>query len=98
DGETRFPSEDTKMTLMIELSPDQQAALEEEANSCGMNLAEFVRLRLLETVSGKTKTYIKTTADILSGWDASGLPSVYGRDSEDAVVIARRLRRQAESR
>lgn len=86
------------MTLMIELSPDQQAELEAEANRRGLDLSEFARLRLLETVSGDTKTYMKTTGEILAGWDAAGLPSVYGRDSEDAVTIARRLRRQAESR
>ncbi len=40
----------------------------------------------------------KTCTEILAGWDAEGLPSVYGRDPADAIMIARRLRKQAESR
>jgi len=36
------------MTLTIELTPEQEAALEAEATACGLNLPEFVRLRLLE--------------------------------------------------
>ena len=28
----------------------------------------------------------KTTAEMLAGWDAEGLPSVYGRDPEDVAA------------
>ena len=40
------------MTLTIDLTPDQQAALEAEATAHGMALPEFARLRLLESASG----------------------------------------------
>ncbi len=36
------------MTLSIDLTPEQQAALEAQANARGMDLPEFAKLRLLE--------------------------------------------------
>jgi hypothetical protein len=36
--------------------------------------------------------------EILAFWAEDKSPSVYGRSGEDAVTIARRLRRAAESR
>jgi len=84
------------MTLTIELTPEQEAALEAEATAHGLDLPEFVRLRLLQ---GKPKAGRgKTPAEIAAGWKASGLPSVYARDPRDATVIARELRAKAERR
>lgn len=84
------------MTLTIELTPEQQAEMEAEANARGLDLPEFARLRLLQR-AGKPKRG-KTPAEIAAGWQASGLPSVYGRDPRDATVIARELRAKAERR
>ncbi len=39
------------MTLTIELTPEQQAALEVEATAHGLDLPEFAKLRLLESAA-----------------------------------------------
>jgi len=36
------------MTLTIDLTPEQQAALEAQAKACGLALPEFAKVRLLE--------------------------------------------------
>ena len=82
------------MTLTIELSQEQEKALKKVASTSGVDLQEFARLRLLETIQIKKKT----PAEVLAGWDASGEASVYARNPEDAIGIARRLREAAENR
>jgi hypothetical protein len=98
------------MTITIDLSPEQEAKLQAVASSKGtdpqsilMGLVEALpndelQSQPSETESSNSAHRRKTTAEILAGWDAEGLPSVYARDPEDATVIARRLRSQAESR
>ncbi len=82
------------MTLTIELSREQEQALEKVASTFGVDLHEFARLRLLETIQIKKKT----TAEVLTGWDASGEASVYARNPEDATKIALQLRTAADNR
>lgn len=99
------------MAITIDLPPKQEAKLQALADARGTN-AQTILMELIEalpdnavpagnnaspTTANETPRR-KTTADILAGWDAEGLPSVYGRDPADATVIARRLRKQAESR
>ena len=81
------------MTLTIELSKEQEIVLEKVANSSGVDLQEYARLRLLEAIPIK-----KTPAEVLAGWHALESPSVYGRNPEDALKISRQLRESAESR
>lgn len=82
------------MTLTIDLTPDQQAALEAEATARGIDLPELVRRRL----TGDTPKSGMTPREILAYWAEDQSPSVFGRTNEDAVTIARRLRQQAERR
>ena len=84
------------MTLTIDLTPEQQAALEAEAAVRGLYLPELIRLRLLPSKPKASRG--KTPAEIAAGWKASGLPSVYARDPRDATVIAHELRAKAERR
>jgi hypothetical protein len=81
------------MILTIELTPDQEARLQAEADAKGSD-PESVLQRLVETLpAARVDRRRKTTAEIAAGWKASGLPSVYGRDPRDATVIARTPRR-----
>jgi len=99
------------MTLTIDLTPEQESKLQALANATGTDTQtalvdlivalpneEIIRRRFSTGSPADAAARHKTTAEILAGWDAEGLPSVYGRDPEDATVIARRLRQQAESR
>ena len=103
DQIARWPADESerkavqeKMILTIDLTSEQQAALEAEATARGLDPTEFVRLRLLQ---GKPKARRgRTRAEIAAGWKASGLPSVYARDPRDTTVIARELRAKAERR
>jgi hypothetical protein len=98
------------MTLTIELTSEQEAKLQALADASGTD-PKTVLLDLVTALPdygnmpqsgmltpGDPTPTRKTTAEILAGWDAEGLPSVYERDPEDATVVARRLRKQAESR
>ena len=82
------------MTLTIDLTPEQQAALESEARARGIDLPELARRRLF----GDTAKSDMTPREILAYWAEDQTSSVYGRTGEDAVTIARRLRQQAERR
>jgi hypothetical protein len=86
------------MILTIELTPDQEARLQAEADAKGSD-PESVLQRLVETLpAARVDRRRTTTAEIAAGWKASGLPSVYGRDPRDATVIARELRAEAARR
>lgn len=98
------------MTITIELTPEQESKLKAVADARGTD-PQAVLLDLVATLpDDESATHTtalptadsavrrKTTAEILAGWDAEGLPSAYGRDPDDASVIARRLRKQAENR
>jgi predicted transcriptional regulator len=89
---------DRDMILTIELTPDQEARLQAEADAKGSD-PESVLQRLVETLpAARVDRRRTTTAEIAAGWKASGLPSVYGRDPRDATVIARELRAEAARR
>ena len=55
---------------------------------------EFARLRLLDNALKPNMT----PRQILAYWAENDSPSVYGRTGEDATVIARGLRQEAEQR
>ena len=82
------------MTFTIDLAPEQEAALEAEATARGIDLLELAQLRLLHETP-KTRM---TPRVILAFWAEDKIASVFGRTSEDAATIARRLRQQAERR
>ena len=99
------------MTITIDLPPEQEDKLQALARASGKDARSILidLVRALPNISPRpaettapirpdAKPSRKTTAEILAGWDAEGLPSVYGRDPADATEIARRLRKQAESR
>ena len=99
------------MTITIDLTPELEAKLQALAatkgtDACGALIDLVVALPDEGVLAPdrrrapptETPVHRKTTVEILAGWDAEGLPSVYGRDPQDATVIARRLRKQAEDR
>ena len=85
------------MTLTIDLTPEQQAVLEANASARGMELPEFVRLRLLENGSaGMQKP--KTGAELAARIRELKLSGNYGNPGLDAPELARKIRKEAEAR
>ena len=85
------------MTLTIDLTADQRAALEAEASLHGFSLPEFARLRLLENVSTETEKP-KTGAELAARIRGLNLSGNYGDPGLDSPDLARKLRKEAESR
>lgn len=81
------------MTLTIELTPDQQAALEAEAASQGTTLPEFARLRLLDTLP-QQKTWGQNA---IERWRQARVLGEYGDMTKDCLEYAGELRARIEA-
>lgn len=83
------------MTLTLELPPDLEEELSEEAARLGLSLPQYV-LRVLAT--GRTlESMPKTGSELVSYWQREGL--IGSRpDIEDAQRYAREIRARAEKR
>ena len=81
------------MTLTIELTPEEQAAIEGQAAACGMALPEFVKLRALENVP-PAQTW---GAQVIEKWKQAGVIGSYGDLSKDSPELARELRGRLET-
>ncbi len=96
------------MAIVIELQPNQQRLLEVEAQKRDLTLEQYAsrilsgecppphELQALESVLPHAFT---TGADIVAYWKEKGLIGTLFQDTEeDSLVIARRLRENAERR
>lgn len=83
------------MTLTLELPPDLEEELSEEAERLGLSLPEYA-LRVLAT--GRTlESMPRTGVELVSYWQREGL--IGSRpDIEDAQRHAREIRARAEKR
>ena len=98
------------MSVHIELTTEQEAALlqsvlkPDEHRQTELHEVEFrlpsgeVVLMEITAKPSKPAPPRKTPSEAVAAWKATGLPSVFARDMDDATVIARRLRAQAERR
>ena len=97
------------MIFTIDLTPEQEAMLKQAAASAGsgqrtvlhdltITLPDGQVVTVDVTTKPVTPAHVKTPAEVIAAWKASGLPSVYARDSRDALDIARELRARAERR
>jgi len=78
------------MTITIDLDSELEARLQAAAAAA---MGSDAKAQLTDLVSALPNA--PTTAEILAGWDAENLPSIFGRDSRDATDIARELRSRA---
>jgi hypothetical protein len=101
--------EEARMIATIDLTPEQEDVLQDVAarSSTAQPLVlHDLPLRLPDgnvitvdiTPKLKPAAIRKTPEEMIAGWKASGMPSVYGRDIRDSEVIARELRARAEKR
>jgi hypothetical protein len=83
------------MSLVLELPPELESELTEEATQLGLPLPEYV-LRIL--AAGRTpRTAPRTGAELVGYWQAEGLVGARS-DITDSQAHARVLRQQAEHR
>ena len=80
------------MTLTIDLTPEQEARLQERARQEGLPAEEYARQRLLADLSRP-----RTGAEALEYWRREGVLGLFA-DRPDSPEYARQLRRQAETR
>jgi hypothetical protein len=81
------------MALTVELTPEEQTRLEQEAALRGLEAAEYAR-RLIEAgLSARPMT----GAEALAYWEREGVLGLF-QDRPDSPEFARELRRQAETR
>ena len=90
------------MTLTIDLTPEQEARLAARAQAAGVaDPADYLRTLIDESPTGTSdvgSTQSGTGADLLAELDAAGLLNGYGDPTVDAPELARRLRKEAETR
>ena len=80
------------MTLTIELTPEQQAALEAEAMSQGVDLPEFARLRLLENLPAEGAPRTAGAQLLQELQEAGAFNPNYGDPNMDSTELARAIR------
>ncbi len=80
------------MTLTIELTPEEEARLLEEAQRAGVAPSDYVRRLIDEDLAVLPDN--PTGAQILKYWDAAGLRGLYA-DRPDTLTYAAQLRQRA---
>ena len=81
------------MTISLELTPEQEARLEDEAARSGLDVAEYALSRLF----GGPVSPGPAGAEIVAALRASGVIGTFA-DRPDSPEWARRLRQAAEAR
>lgn len=90
------------MTLVVELSPEEEASLRERADAAGLDEAAYVR-RLIQSDTPKRpepangEALPKTPAETLAYWEREGLFGLFA-EGPDSPELARQIRKQAEKR
>jgi hypothetical protein len=81
------------MTLIVELTPEQEAQLSIQAHAAGVDPAEYVRALIVnigsQTMPGAARP--KTGAEVLDELKGLNLPPGYGDPSIDSPELARQL-------
>ncbi len=83
------------MVLAIDLTPHQQAFLQDRATAAGLSIEEYARQALLGPAIEAAPP--ATPAEALEYWRRIGVPGVFAGRS-DAPQLARELRQEAEQR
>jgi hypothetical protein len=83
------------MTLTIELTPEQEAALQAQAQAAGIDATEYARQLLAADLTDLPLP--KTGAEAVAYWQRASIFGLFG-DRGDAQEYARQLRETAEQR
>lgn len=83
------------MTITLNLPPDVEARLSDEAADAGMTVEEYALSRLAGPFSDSKP---QTGAELAAALQALPIPSCFADSSIDSVELARELRKQAETR
>jgi hypothetical protein len=92
EGLAERAQERDRMTITLELEPEIEARLRENAARAGMNETEYAR-RLLEDLLDERSM---TGAEALAYWERMGVRGVFA-DRPDSPEFARQLRDQEEA-
>ena len=83
------------MTLTLELTPEQEAALQAQATAAGIDATEYAQRLLASDLV--TERRPMTGAEALAFWEREGLRGVFA-DRPDSQTFARQLREAEEAR
>jgi hypothetical protein len=83
------------MTLTIELTPEQEVALQTQAQAVGMEASEYAWQLLASDLV--TERRPMTGAEVLAYWEHEGVRGVFA-DRPDSQTFARQLRQAEEAR
>jgi hypothetical protein len=86
------------MTLTIELTPEQEAKLQQQAWDAGVQPSDVI-VQLIDSLKPNVKmTKAKDGVELLARLDALGFPPGYGDPSIDSPELARQLSAQLSKR
>jgi len=84
------------MTLTIELTPEQEATLQAQANAAGMEASEYARQLLASDLVIERRPM--SGAEMIAHWKRDGVLGSYGDMDVDAPELARRIRERGHMR
>ncbi len=86
------------MTLILNLTPEQESRIGEKAARLGLKVQEYVE-RLLDS-DEPLKQMPRTGAEAVDYWEKEGVLGIWGdrTDIPDSPEFSRELRRRAEAR
>ena len=85
------------MTITLELTPAEAAALARKASERGQRLPEYIQERVKEFATEETLETVPIGAQIVAEWEREGVIG-YRTDISDSQVHARKIREQAQTR
>ncbi len=84
------------MTLTIELTPEQEAALLAQAKAAGLDATEYAKQLIASDLAAERRPM--TGAEMIAYWEQEGVIGSYGDPDIDAPELARRIRERAQTR
>jgi hypothetical protein len=81
------------MTLTIELTPEQEAALQAQAQAAGIDATEYAQRLLASDLAEEHRPM--TGAEMIAYWDKEGITGTFA-DRPDSQEYARQLRDQVQ--
>jgi hypothetical protein len=86
------------MTLIIELTPDEETRLQAVASAKGVDPVGVVRQWIGGLPADPMPTHPVTPSEALAYWKREGITGCYGDPDIPVAELARRLRNMAETR
>lgn len=86
------------MTLTLELTPEEEAALKAAAAEAGVDEARYLKGLIDQARTVVPPDRPMTGKEALAFWEREGVLGIFDDRPEDSPELARTLRRQAETR